>query len=156
MTATSTTFYLNHITALYVMLLRVMRQNPALMVYLVMDNHGTHNTADVLQEMTRLGIQLIWLPAHASYFLQPLDLIVFSAFKRTYMNTWLVATRPKIEGKIVRALRAWHTSAYIGLIDNGWKASGLQVRGPLSDNATPQINSKNSRSSFARTAQMQR
>jgi hypothetical protein len=56
MMAASMMFYLNHIVAPYVMFLRVMRQDPALMVYLVMDNHGTYNTADVLQEMTRLGI----------------------------------------------------------------------------------------------------
>jgi hypothetical protein len=92
--------------------------------------------------MTRLGIQPIWLPAHASHFLQPLDLTAFSAFKRTDMNTRLIATRPKIEGKIVRALRAWHTSAYIGLIYNRWKADGLQVRGPFSNDAIPQLNSK--------------
>jgi hypothetical protein len=49
------------------------------------------------------------------------------------MNARLIATRPKIEGKIVRALRAWHTNAYIGLIYDGGKVGGLQVRGPLSD-----------------------
>jgi hypothetical protein len=156
MRATSMMFYLIHIVAPYVMFLRVTRQDRALMVYLMMDPHGTHNTANVLQEMTWLGIQPIWLPVHASHFVQPPDLTVFSTFKRTYMNTRLVATKPKIEGKIVRALRAWHTSAYIGLIYNGWKAGGLQVRGPLSDDAIPQLNSKKSCSSFARTAQMQR
>jgi hypothetical protein len=92
--------------------------------------------------MTRLGIQPIWLPPHTSHFLQPLDLTVFSVFKRTYMNTRVIATRPKIEGKIVRALHAWHTSAYIGLIYNGWKAGGLQVRGPLSDDAILELSQK--------------
>jgi hypothetical protein len=58
-TAASMMFYLNHIVAPYVMFRRVTRQYPALMVYLVMDNHGTHNTPDVLQKMTRLGIQPI-------------------------------------------------------------------------------------------------
>jgi hypothetical protein len=54
MTAASMTFYLNHIMAPYVMFLGVTRQDPALMIHLVMDNDGTHNTPDVLQEMTRL------------------------------------------------------------------------------------------------------
>jgi hypothetical protein len=39
-TAASVMFYLNHIVAPYVMFLRVARQDPALMVYLVMDNDG--------------------------------------------------------------------------------------------------------------------
>jgi hypothetical protein len=52
------------------------------------------------------------------------------------MNTRLIATKPKIRGKIVRA---WHINTYIGLIYNGWKAGGLQVRGPLSDDAIPQL-----------------
>jgi hypothetical protein len=77
-----------------------------------------------------------------SHFLQPLDLTLFSAFKRTYMNTTLIATRPKSKGKIVRALRAWYTSAHIGLIYNGWKAGRLQVRGPPSDDTISQLNSK--------------
>jgi hypothetical protein len=70
MMAVSMMFYLNYIVAPYVMFLRVTRQDPALMVYLVMDHHCTQNTPDVLQEMTRLGIQPIWLPAHANHFLQ--------------------------------------------------------------------------------------
>jgi hypothetical protein len=119
MTVASTMFHLNHIVASYVMFLRVTRQDPALMADLVMDSHGTQNTTNVLQQVTRLGIRPIWLPAHAGHFLQPLDSTVFSAVKRTSMNTRLIATRPKIKGKIVRALRAWHTNADIGLIHNG-------------------------------------
>jgi hypothetical protein len=142
MTAASMMFYLNHIVAPHDMSLRVTRQDPALMVYLVMDNHGIHNTPDVLSEMTRLRMQPVWFPAHANHFLQPLDLTVLSAFKPTNMKTRLIGTRPKIKGKIVRALRAWHTSTYIGLIYNGWKAGGLQVRAPLSDDAIPQLKSK--------------
>jgi hypothetical protein len=40
MTAASMMFYLNHIVAPYVMFLRVTRQDPVLMAYLVMDNDG--------------------------------------------------------------------------------------------------------------------
>jgi hypothetical protein len=40
MMAASMTFYLNHIVAPYVMFLGVTRQDPALMVYLLMDNDG--------------------------------------------------------------------------------------------------------------------
>jgi hypothetical protein len=46
----------------------------------------------------------------------------------------------KIESKIVRALRAWHPSADIQPIHNGWKAGWLQVHGQLSDDAIPQVN----------------
>jgi hypothetical protein len=40
------------------------------------------------------------------------------------MNTRVITTEPKIEGKRVRALPIWHTSASIELIANGWKAGG--------------------------------
>jgi hypothetical protein len=40
MTAAGMMFSLNHIVAPYVMFLRVTRQDPTLMVYLVMDNDG--------------------------------------------------------------------------------------------------------------------
>jgi hypothetical protein len=139
MTAASLNFYLGTIVVPYVRFLRITRQDPGLMIYLAMDNHGTHNTAVILQEMSGIGIQPIRLPAHSSHFLQPLDLTVFATFKRNCMNTKAIATKPKIEGKIVRALRAWHSSAYIQSICNGWKAGGVGVRGLLGDDAIPYI-----------------
>jgi hypothetical protein len=49
-----------------------------------MDSHGTHNISENLREMAKLGIQPIWLPLHASHFLQPLDLTMFRVFKNSY------------------------------------------------------------------------
>jgi hypothetical protein len=69
-----------------------------------------------------------------------LDLTVFSVVTRNHVNTKRIVTKAKIESKIVRSLRAWHISAYIEIIWNGWKAAGLQVLGPLADHVLPQIN----------------
>jgi hypothetical protein len=54
------------------------------------------------------------------------------------MNIRVIITRPQIKGKMIRALRVWHTSTYIELICKGWKASGKQARGWLSDEAISQ------------------
>jgi hypothetical protein len=110
------------------------------MAYLVMDNHGPHNTPDNVREMHKLGIQVIGLPPHSSHFLQPLDGTVFGAFKKAYRLTRSPATRPKIEEKVIRVLHAWHNSAHIQTIYNGWKAGGIRVRGALSYLAVPELN----------------
>jgi hypothetical protein len=65
--------------------------------------------------------------------------MVISAFKRNDMNTRVIITRPNIEESIGRTLVAWHTSASIEFISDGWKAGRLQVCGPLSEDAVPEV-----------------
>jgi hypothetical protein len=45
-------------------------------VVLIPDNHTTHNHPDVLEMLSELNVNAIWLPPHSSHFLQPLDLSV--------------------------------------------------------------------------------
>jgi hypothetical protein len=42
-------------------------------------------------------------------------------------NTRAKPTKPKLEGKILRALKAWHVTTYSMTIWNTWRASGLSV-----------------------------
>ena len=82
-------------------------------VYLIMDNCGIHNSANVKrkwQTLTRL--ELVWFPPHTSHFLQMLDGSMFGALKSVYRNLRTPKTTPKIEGKIVRAYRAFWAAAF--------------------------------------------
>jgi hypothetical protein len=139
-TKQSMDFYLNIAVAPYMTFLRLTNGDPGRMVYLGMDNHGTHSTSENFREIAKLGIQPIWLPPHASHFLQPLDLTGFGVFKKNSSLARRIPTTPKIEGKLIRSLYAWHNSADIQTIYHRWKAGGVQVRGPLSDTATPEPN----------------
>jgi hypothetical protein len=48
--------------------------DPALPVFLIMNNCPMHNKRELLILLTQYNIQVIWIPAHSSHFLQPLDL----------------------------------------------------------------------------------
>ncbi|CAI6101447.1 unnamed protein product [Clonostachys chloroleuca] len=51
---------------------------------LIVDGHGSHATPEFMWECFQNNIFLLFLPAHTSHVLQPLDLGVFSALKAAY------------------------------------------------------------------------
>ena len=54
---------------------------------LILDGHGSHTTPEFMVECFSNKIWLVFLPAHTSHVLQPLDVGVFSALKRYYRIT---------------------------------------------------------------------
>lgn len=53
-------------------------------VLLIMDNHETHISIDIIEKAVSNGIVLLTLPPHTSDNLQPLDRCVFGPFKAQY------------------------------------------------------------------------
>lgn len=53
-------------------------------VLLIMDNHETHISIEIIDKARDNGITLLTLPPHTSNHLQPLDLSVFGPFKTQY------------------------------------------------------------------------
>ncbi|KEQ90523.1 hypothetical protein AUEXF2481DRAFT_55663, partial [Aureobasidium subglaciale EXF-2481] len=51
---------------------------------LILDGHGSHTTIEFLWFCKQHKIFLLFLPAHSSHVLQPLDLGVFSPLKSRY------------------------------------------------------------------------
>ena len=51
---------------------------------LILDGHGSHETTDFLWKCLENDKVLLFLPAHTSHVLQPLDLTVFSSLQRAY------------------------------------------------------------------------
>jgi hypothetical protein len=90
-----------------------------------MHNCESQNTPPVLQMFTNLNIRIIWLPPHSSHFLQPLDLSVFGILKREYLDHWVKPTRPKVEGKLLRIHRAWHSATDPITISSAWTAAAI-------------------------------
>ncbi|KAI0991083.1 hypothetical protein K3495_g17104, partial [Podosphaera aphanis] len=53
---------------------------------LVVDAHGSHTDLEFMQLCKKHKIHLLFLPAHSSHILQPLDLAPFSVLKSKYRN----------------------------------------------------------------------
>ena len=51
---------------------------------LILDGHGSHTPIDFMWECRENKIHLLYLPAHSSHLLQPLDLAAFSVLKSRY------------------------------------------------------------------------
>ena len=61
--------FMRHVTA-----------RPCLLLY---DGHSTHVTFDIIDSARKENIHLFVLPPHSSHCLQPLDVSVFSPFKKS-------------------------------------------------------------------------
>jgi hypothetical protein len=58
----------------------------------ILDGHISHVSVEVVHEARRVGLDLLILPSHTSYVLQPLDVSVFKPFKqffRQYKDYWM-------------------------------------------------------------------
>jgi 4-hydroxybenzoate polyprenyltransferase len=98
---------------------------------LVIDGHHTHTTVDFMWECLSNKIYILFLPAHTSHILQPLDVAVFgplkTAFKKHldrqggYDSSTIVAKK--------RLLYCYHKARMEALsaanIRSGWRATGL-------------------------------
>ena len=51
---------------------------------LLVDGHGSHATVEFMSECYIHNVSVVYLPAHSSHVLQPLDLAVFSSLKHSY------------------------------------------------------------------------
>ena len=51
---------------------------------LVLDEHNSHVTLEVVKIAMQLGLDIISLPSHTSHALQPLDLACFAPFKTAF------------------------------------------------------------------------
>lgn len=66
------------------------KENPTL---LILDNHDSHLSLNVLDVAKEAGVTMLTLPPHTSHKLQPLDLTVFAPFKSYYntaVDSWLL------------------------------------------------------------------
>ena len=121
----------------YVQYVTSMLRRPESMVYLIMDNCGVHNTPAVQDRIRRIDrLRIIWLPAHTSHFLQMLDASVFGQLKAVYRNLRTLTTRPKIEGKILRAFHALWNASFPRNVLAGFELMGFTYRMALGGGIT--------------------
>ncbi|KAI1000311.1 hypothetical protein K3495_g7884 [Podosphaera aphanis] len=98
---------------------------------LVLDGHGSHTDLEFMQLCKKHKIHLLFLPAHSSHILQPLDLAPFSVLKSKDQNqiSDLSALNDAAPVKKEKVIKFYHEAMEEGISDKiiraGWKATGL-------------------------------
>ena len=107
------------------------RPSPTDKVILLLDNHVSHSSVDVLQFAKDNGVFMVSFPPHCSHKLQPLDRSVYGPLKRYYnvaCDDWIVSHKG-------RTMTIYDVPAMVGLaypkamtpanIQAGFKVSGI-------------------------------
>jgi hypothetical protein len=97
---------------------------------LIMDGHGSHETADFLTFCFTHRIYLLRLPPHTSHLTQPLDVGCFSPLKHHYREGVREATRegaPKVTKRMfIDLYRDARDKAFTErTVKKAWKGAGL-------------------------------
>jgi DDE superfamily endonuclease/Tc5 transposase DNA-binding domain/helix-turn-helix, Psq domain len=98
---------------------------------LLLDGHGSHVPTDFMYECEVNNIKLIYLPAHSSHVLQPLDLSVFSLIKSHYRKeidriAMYDDTGPVKKIRFIEFYdRARQFALTVRNIQSGWRGAGL-------------------------------
>ncbi|USP74411.1 hypothetical protein yc1106_01685 [Curvularia clavata] len=126
---------------------------------LLLDGHGSHTPIDFMWLCKVNRIQLLYLPAHASHLLQPLDLAPFSVLKSRYRNQIqaLSALDDAAPVKKERFVISYNKARAEGLSERvvraGWRAAGLCPYNPDIVLLSSQITSRPVTPPAARQAQ---
>lgn len=103
---------------------------------LLLDAHSSHINIEFLWSCKQHKIELLFLPAHSTHVLQPLDLSVFSAAKTRYRNqirdlASLDDAAPVKKQQFIRYYNlAREDSITERVIRAGWRAAGLVPYNP--------------------------
>ncbi|CCF32189.1 transposase [Colletotrichum higginsianum] len=98
---------------------------------LILDGHHSHTTTDFMWQCIQHNIYLIFLPAHTSHVLQPLDQSVFRPLKAAYrkylgyLNLWNDSTIAGKRNFLNCYRRARKDALTAQIIKSGWKHTGL-------------------------------
>ncbi|XP_065658144.1 uncharacterized protein LOC136082657 [Hydra vulgaris] len=104
---------------------------------LIMDNHKTHISIELMDKAKEINVVLLTLPPHCSHKLQPLDRSVFRPLKKFYnsaCDSWLKAhpNTPMTIYDISENLGIAYTRAFTSQnIQNGFKATGIFLYDPV-------------------------
>jgi hypothetical protein len=104
---------------------------------LILDGHGSHTAISFLWFCKQHQIYLLFLPAHASHVLQPLDLGVFAPLKSRY-RTQIAAlaslddASPVKKQRFLTCYNSARKETFVPrLLRTGWKSAGLLPFNPL-------------------------
>jgi hypothetical protein len=100
-------------------------------VLLILDNHTSHRSLDVILFCREHHITLLSLPPHASHKMQPLDRVFFFSLKDKYsreVSKWLVSNPGRVvtQYQIAELFReAYVNTATVGKGEEGFRCTGI-------------------------------
>jgi hypothetical protein len=100
-------------------------------ILLILDNHETHLSIDVVDCAKNNGITLLTFPPHCSHRMQPLDRTVYKAFKQYYnvaCNQWMINNAGKtlsIYGVSELVGQAYPQAFSLSNIQSGFRVTGI-------------------------------
>jgi hypothetical protein len=111
-------------------------EDPEARHLLIMDGHGSHVTASTIVHCTEHAIDLLILPPHCSYVLQPLYVSVLSPLKRALAAerdsvTRLDACRVARVKQTRMYIRAREKAFTVSNIRSGWRSTRLEPLSPI-------------------------
>lgn len=98
---------------------------------LLLDNHGSHITGEMIQFAVENLIVLVAFPPHMTHLLQPLDVGCFSPLQRAYSNRLLDAVRYGNRRGVDKELfleiysKAREQAFTVSTIKSAWRTSGM-------------------------------
>lgn len=126
----SMVFWIQNCLAEYVSGVQTKLGDPDAPVFLIMDNCPSHNTPAVQAAFRNVrGLEIIWMPAHSSHFLQMLDACYFGVMKNEYRLGNTTKQKPKVAGKLIRAFRASWIASYPTTVMRSWQLTGFAYTG---------------------------
>ena len=127
-------FFVNHF-------LQHVTERPLILLY---DGHATHITMEIIDAARVSGVVLFVLPPHSSHLLQPLDVSVFSPFKKSlntemhkyiHENPLCVVTRQQLPRLICTS---YSSSMTVSNIMAGFRKTGIFPFDPTVAKPKPQ------------------
>jgi hypothetical protein len=112
---------------------------------LILDGHESHIAVDFLWECKQNRVQLVFLPAHSTHVLQPLDLSCFSPVKTKYRQqiaelACLDDSAPVKKNRFIECYCYAREEALTErVIRSGWKAAGLVPWNPQKALSSSQV-----------------
>lgn len=98
---------------------------------LILDGYGSHTTVDFMWECYQNNIELLFLPAHSSHILQPLDLGTFAPLKSQYRQdiadlAYLDNTTTIKKQHFIQSYNKARKETFTPrVLRAGWKAAGI-------------------------------
>lgn len=115
------TSLLNHINSK-----REILNNPNAPAVLIMDQLSAHYTSSVQEALNKIkDLRIVFLPAHSSHILQPLDVSLFGVFKTRYSALKNEDNVKSYANKIKLIHQALYHATYQGNVIGSWKRVGL-------------------------------
>jgi hypothetical protein len=128
-------------TKIFLAYLKKLREKMQRKVLLIVDGHVTREDAEVLEYCRANEILLFKLPAHTTHRLQPLDVVIFPAFKkqlRALVNDWGIENSEKTtmtkEVMLELIAKAYQVSTTAAHVQAAFRKSGVF---PVSIDALP-------------------